>query len=76
MIQCFLIIVIDLDHVNRDSEDNWRTHIKFLHPNISITFAKCPATQNIKQKITFTIQRDDSTSTSVIKYRMEDNGKY
>ena len=59
-----------------DSEDNWRTHITFLQPNEYNTFTKCPTTQNMEQKITFTIQRDDSTHTSVIRYRRQDNGKY
>ena len=46
----------------------------FLQPNDYNTFPKCPTTQNMKQKITFTIQRDDSTHTSVIRYRRQDNG--
>ena len=71
------MIVIDLEAANRDSEDNWRTHIVFMQSTDNNNFARCPSTQNMNQKITFTIQRDDSYQySSFIKYRRHDNGKY
>ena len=61
--------------MRHEHEDELRTHIVFLNPNEYNYLKKCSSSNHMKQNITFTIQRDDSSHDSFIRYRRLDNGK-
>jgi hypothetical protein len=66
---------MELYSVRHENEDELRTNIIFLSPNEYTSLKKCTSSKSMEQNITFTIQRDDSSHASFIRYKRLDNGK-
>ena len=68
---------LQLKSVDLIEEYTLRTKIKFLSPEDMKHVSKCPISTNkdAKMKLSFRIQRDDSSHSSIIAYRRLDTNK-